>query len=71
MGPMGSQSSPFPCTPLIWHNRKVSVDFFIPLALNYRPVGAANDVRYGVIYGVIAGLQKVHSHFSVMPLRRF
>jgi len=41
--------------------------FFFPLPLNYRPVWAANDVPYDVVSGVIAGLQKVYPHFSVMP----
>jgi len=41
--------------------------FFFPLPLNYPPVGAANNVSNDVISGVIAGLQKVYRHFSVMP----
>ena len=40
---------------------------FFPLPLNYSHVWAANDVPYDVISGVIAGLQKVYPHFSVMP----
>jgi len=39
---------------------------FLSPTLNYRPVWAANDVPYDVISGVIAGLQKVYPHFSVM-----
>jgi len=42
-------------------------DYFSPLPLNYRPVCAANDVPYDVVSGVIAGLQNVCPHFSVMP----
>jgi len=41
--------------------------FFFPLPLNYPPVGAANNVPNDVISGVVAGLQKVYPHFSVMP----
>jgi len=41
--------------------------FFFPLPRNYRAVWSANDVPYDVTSGVIAGLQKVYPHFSVMP----
>jgi len=38
-----------------------------PLPINYCPVRAANDVSYDVMSEVIARLQKVHPHISVMP----
>ena len=44
--------------------------FFFPVLLNYRSVSQQRttySVPYDVISGVIAGLQKVYPHFSVMP----
>ena len=45
--------------------KKMTVSLSLPV--NYRPVSSAIDVPYDVISGVIAGLQNVYPHFSVMP----